>query len=140
MVSVNTVIIGGHLGADPEDKRTQSGKLMCKFNVATSRWDTKSQAEATDWHTVVVWEKQAENCLKYLSKGAPVLIEGRLVVNQWEGSDGKKLSKHEISASRVSFLGRKRDGVPRAAEGDDAAGDGRSTRGLGAGFADAIPF
>jgi single-strand DNA-binding protein len=150
MVSVNTVILGGHLGADPEERRTSGGKLVCSFRLATNRWDTKTQADVADWHTVLAWEKQAENCMKYLKKGAAVLVEGRILVSRWEDADGKKQSKHEISASRVTFLGQPRGSsewragaeVERAAPAAERVGaaEPRTTRGVGPGFADAIPF
>jgi len=105
MVAVNSIILGGHLGADPEEKRTTSGKSLCTFNVAVNRWEAKSEDTVVDWHTVVAFERQAEMCLRYLRKGAPVLVEGRVVVRQWEGNDGKKHSRYEVVAGRVSFLG-----------------------------------
>jgi len=53
---------------------------------------------------IVVFGKQAESCGEYLSKGQPVLIEGRLRYRSWEGQDGQKRSKHEVSAFRVQFM------------------------------------
>jgi single-strand DNA-binding protein len=53
---------------------------------------------------VVVFGKQAESCGEYLNKGQPVLVEGRLRYRTWEGQDGQKRSKHEISAFRVQFM------------------------------------
>lgn len=105
MVAVNSIILGGHLGADPEEKRSAGGKLLCTFTVAVNRWEAKSEDTVVDWHTVVAFERQAEMCVRYLRKGAPVLVEGRVVVRQWEGSDGKKHSRYEVLAGRVSFLG-----------------------------------
>lgn len=57
---------------------------------------------------VVVWGKQAEACNKYLTKGSPVFVEGRLQYHSWEGQDGQKKSTLEIRADRVQFLGRGR--------------------------------
>lgn len=112
MVSINTVFIGGHLGADPEDRRTASGKLMASFRLATNRWDSHKESEITEWYSIVCWEKQAEHCLKYLRKGSAVLVEGRLTERQWDGPDGKRNFKTEIIASRVSFLGSPRGAGP----------------------------
>ena len=138
MVSVNTIIIGGHLGAEPEERRTLAGKLVCNFRLATNRWDAKTESEVTDWHNVVVFERQAENCVKYLRKGAAVLIEGRLTSHHWDGPDGKKNTRWEIIANRVTFLGSS-----KAAEAQGEAGAGapayavRETSGFSP---DAVPF
>jgi single-strand DNA-binding protein len=104
MISVNTVILSGHLGGPPEEKRTASGKLLCSLRLATSRWEARTNEEGTDWHTVIVWERQAENCIKFLRKGSAVLVEGRLTTRQWDGSDGKKHTVCEVVAYRVTFL------------------------------------
>lgn len=108
MVSVNSIIVAGHLGAEPEERRTAAGKLVCNFRMATNRWETKTETEVADWHNVVAFERQAENCIKYLRKGAAVLVEGRLTSHHWDAPDGKKNTRWEIVASRVSFLGSSR--------------------------------
>lgn len=103
--SVNSIILGGHLGADPEERRTAAGKLVCNLRLATNRWDSRTDEPVTDWHTVVAYEKQAENCVKYLRKGSALLVEGRLTQRDWTSSDGKKQTRHEVIASRVTFVG-----------------------------------
>lgn len=107
MVTINSVFLGGNLGADPEPRRTATGKQMCTFRLAVNRWDAKAQARVADWHKVVAWDKTAEQCLKYLSKGSSVVVEGRLAVSHWEGADGTKRSRHEVMAHRVNFVGRR---------------------------------
>ena len=81
MASVNKVILIGNLGRDPELRYTQSGQAVTNFSVATTEKftgrDGQSQ-ERTEWHRIVVWGKQGENCAQYLSKGRSVYIEGRL--------------------------------------------------------------
>jgi len=135
MVSVNTIIVAGHLGAEPEERRTVAGKLVCNFRIATNRWDTKAEAEVADWHNVVVFDRQAESCVKFLHKGSAVLIEGRLSSNHWDGQDGKKNTRWEIIASRVTFLG-----TPRGAEAK-AGPPGPSGQRDPSGFApEAVPF
>lgn len=153
MVSINTVILGGHLGADPEEKRLPNGKLLCSFRLAVNRWESKTEEEVVDWHSVVAFERQAEVCLKYLRKGAPVLIEGRLHVRQWDGADGKKQTRCEVTATRVSFLGSRATGEARSEMAREARSEmGREARSeerpIGArptalaphGFADQVPF
>ena len=105
MVSVNTIILGGHLGADPEEKRGASGKLLCTFNLAVNRWDSRAEGEVVDWHSIVAFDKQAESCVRYLRKGSAVLVEGRVVTSKWEAPDGKRQTRYEVQASRVAFLG-----------------------------------
>jgi single-strand DNA-binding protein len=108
MASVNKVILIGNLGQDPEKRFTGSGAAVTTFNIATTeRWnDNQGQKqERTEWHRIVVWGKQAENCAQYLSKGRPVYIEGRLQTRQWDDKDGNKRYTTEVVAQRVQFLG-----------------------------------
>lgn len=106
-MSLNKAMIIGNLGSDPELRYTQSGQPVANFNIATNeRWTDKSgaQQERTEWHKVVVWGKQAENCDKYLSKGRQVFVEGRIQTRDWEDRDGNKRYTTEIVAQTVQFL------------------------------------
>ena len=103
MSSVNKVILLGNLGQDPELKYTGSGVAVCNFSIATSE-KTKDK-EITEWHRVIVWQKSAENCAKYLTKGSSVYIEGRIQTRSWEDGDGNKRYSTEIVAQTVQFLG-----------------------------------
>lgn len=106
-MSVNKVIIVGNLGQKPELKHLQNGQAVTNFSVATNkRWEDKSgsKQERTEWHKIVVWGKQAENCAQYLDKGRQVYIEGELQTRQWE-KDGQKHYTTEIQALSVQFLG-----------------------------------
>lgn len=113
MASFNRVVIMGNLGQDPELRYTQSQTPVCTLNVATTDYrngpDGQRQ-EFTDWHRVVVWSKQAENCAKYLSKGRSVLVEGRLQTRSWEDKQGQKRYITEIVANTVQFVGGPREG------------------------------
>lgn len=107
-MSVNKVILVGRLGQDPELKYTPSGAPVCNFSMATSEsWVDKSgqKQERTEWHRIVVWNKIAELCHKYLSKGRQAYIEGRLQTRSWEDQNGQKRYTTEINASTVQFLG-----------------------------------
>lgn len=122
MASVNKVILIGNLGADPEKRFTGSGAAVTTFNIATTdRWNDKQgqKQERTEWHRIVVWGAQAENCEKYLSKGRPVYIEGRLQTRQWDDKEGNKRYTTEVVAQRVQFLGSRPGGG--ASTGDSAA-------------------
>lgn len=108
MASVNKVILIGNLGADPEKRVTGTGQVVTNFNIATTeRWNDKSgqKQERTEWHRIVVWGQQAENCAQYLSKGRPVYVEGGLRTRQWDDKEGIKRYTTEVVAQRVQFLG-----------------------------------
>jgi single-strand DNA-binding protein len=108
MASVNKVIVIGNLGKDPELRYTPGGQAVCDLSVATTdQWTDKGgeRKEQTEWHRVVVWGKQAENCSQYLTKGRQVYVEGRLRTRQWDDKDGNKRYTTEIVAQTVQFLG-----------------------------------
>ncbi|MBL7542468.1 MAG: single-stranded DNA-binding protein [Bdellovibrionaceae bacterium] len=107
MAGINKVIIVGRLGNNPELKTLSPGNMVATFSVATSEsWVKDGQKqEKTEWHRIVVWGKQAENCSKYLAKGRQVYIEGRLQTRQWEDQQGQKKYSTEIVANTVQFLG-----------------------------------
>lgn len=106
MSSLNKVLILGRLGQDPEIRYTQNQTAVVTLNVATSENWTKDgqKQEQTEWHRVIVWSKQAENCAKYLAKGRGVFVEGRLQTRQWEDKTGQKRFTTEIIATNVQFL------------------------------------
>ncbi len=102
----NKAIIIGNLARDPEIKYTNSGTAVAKMAVAVNRtWMRDGQKqEEVDFIPVVVWDKMAENCEKYLTKGSAVLVEGRISVRSYE-KDGQKRYATEIVAQTVQFLG-----------------------------------
>lgn len=106
-MSLNKVMLIGRLGNDPDLRYTQGGQAVANFNIATNeRWTDKSgqSQERTEWHRIVVWGRQAENCEKYLSKGRNVFVEGRLQTREWETKEGEKRKTTEITAQNVQFL------------------------------------
>lgn len=108
MASVNKVIVIGNLGQDPQVRHTPTGMAVANFNVATNeRWTTKDgeKQERTEWHRIVLWGKNAENAGKYLEKGRPVYIEGRLQTRSWEDKEGVTRYVTEIVGQIVQFLG-----------------------------------
>jgi single-strand DNA-binding protein len=111
MASVNKVILVGNLGKDPELKYINSGQAVANFSLATNeKWKDKdgNNQEKTEWHNIVVWKKQAENCAQFLKKGRSVYIEGKIQTREWE-KDGEKKYMTEIVAHHVQFLGGKDD-------------------------------
>lgn len=121
--SVNKVILVGNLGQDPELRYTANQTPVVTMNIATTDYRASQDGqrqEFTEWHRVVVWNKLAENCSKYLAKGRTVFVEGRLQTRSWEDkTTGQKRYATEIVAQNVQFLGG-----PGATRGENA---GRST-------------
>jgi len=110
MFSFNKVIIVGNLTRDPEVRYNPSGKAVATLSIAVNNSRGKDRKpEDTSFFDVVVWEKQAETCASYLSKGSGVLVEGRLQQRRWE-TDGQKKSKVEIVASNVQFMPKRQPG------------------------------
>ncbi|MFH0781029.1 MAG: single-stranded DNA-binding protein [Pseudomonadota bacterium] len=116
---VNKVILIGNLGADPELRYTPSGMAVATLRVATSRtWKDKDgqKQDETEWHRVIVWDKSAEFCGNYLSKGSKVYLEGRLQTRKWKDQAGVDRYTTEIVAATVQNL------TPRASEGTGGGG------------------
>jgi single-strand DNA-binding protein len=108
MASVNKVILIGNLGADPELRYTPSGAAVANFNMATTeKWKDKEgqSQERTEWHRIILWNRQAEIAKEYLRKGSSVYIEGRIQNRSYDDKDGVKKYITEIIAQRMQFLG-----------------------------------
>lgn len=104
---MNTVILIGNLGRDPETKFLPSGQAVCNFSIAINeKWkDRDGEAkERTEWARIVVFGKQAESCGQYLAKGRQVAVNGRMQTREYE-KDGQKHWITEVIADRVEFLG-----------------------------------
>ena len=120
---LNKALIYGNLTRDPELRALPSGSHVASFGVATNRvYKDKEgrQQEATEFHNIVVFGRQAEVAGQYLKKGRGVLIEGRLQTRSWE-SDGRKNYRTEIVADRIQF------GPGGVRGGGGGAGDVEST-------------
>lgn len=132
MVGLNKVMIIGNVGTDPEMRFTPNGSPVTSFRIATNRSYTTPEGERkeeTEWFDVVTWNRLAENCNQFLTKGQRAYVEGRLRTRSWEGQDGQKHSRIEIIANSVLFLDRRpvgtlpEGGVETIAEDDIEAGD-----------------
>jgi single-strand DNA-binding protein len=95
------------LGGDPELRYTQNQKAVCGFSVATTH--KHGETEHTEWCKIVCWDKIAENCSKYLTKGRQVMVEGRLQTRSWDDKNGVKQYTTEIIAQNVQFLGQREE-------------------------------
>jgi len=97
---MNKVIIKGNLVKDPESRQVGANKTdLAKFRLAVNDY------KKTVYVDVEAWEKTAANCSKYLKKGSPVLIDGRLNLDEWE-TEGQKRSRLTVVANNVEFLGK----------------------------------
>lgn len=107
-IYINRAIVTGNLTADPELRTTQSGVAVCRLRIAnnTTRKDatTGEWLEKPNFFDITVWGIQAENAARYLSKGRPVAIDGRLEWHEWEAQDGSKRQSVQIVADRVQYL------------------------------------
>ena len=118
--SVNKVILVGRLGRDPELKYTASGVPFCRFSMATDdSWNDKGtgeRQERTEWHNIVAWDRLAEICNQYLTKGKLIYIEGSLQTREWDDQEGNKKKTTEVRA---------RDMVMLSSGAGDTAGGGQ---------------
>ena len=104
---INHVVLVGRLTRDPELSYTPSGTAVCRFSIAVNRSSGSSgedDGSGTSYFNIVTWNKTAEICKEYLSKGKQVGIDGRLQQRRWE-QDGIKRSVVEIVATNVQFFG-----------------------------------
>lgn len=110
----NKVILMGNLARDPEMRYSSDRRAMARFAVAVNNtWKDKNGdiQQSVDFIPVVVWGPMAENCERYLGKGSPVLVEGRIQVRSYEAKDGSgKRYATDVVASGVTFLGGKTNG------------------------------
>lgn len=118
--TVNKVILIGRVGQDPEVRYTSSGSPVANFSVATDesfKSRNGEQQQHTEWHRVVAWNKLAEICGEYLTKGKLVYIEGSIRSRQWEDQSGNKRTSYEIVARTMQMLGSRADAERAAAAG-----------------------
>ncbi|MDR2054250.1 MAG: single-stranded DNA-binding protein [Desulfovibrio sp.] len=122
---LNKVSLIGYLGRDPELRYTSAGMPIGNLRIATDESyvdrDGK-KVERAEWHNVVVFQRVAENCANYLSKGSLVYVEGSLQTRKWQDQQGQDRDTTEVKASRVQFLDRKawREGGQEASNGRES--------------------
>jgi len=111
--TLNKVMLIGHLGDEVKVHYFEGGGCVGRFPLATNESYTNKQTGEkvtnTDWHNVVVRNKAAEICEKYLSKGDKVYVEGRLKNRQWQGEDGNTRYTTEVHVQDFTFLTNKNE-------------------------------
>lgn len=114
MASFNKVMLIGNLTKDPDLRTIPSGINVADLRLAINESYTDKSGQKVEkacFVDVVVWDKQADLCKTYLSKGSPVLVEGKLQMEEWTTKEGEKRSKLRVRAERCQFLGSKRPGA-----------------------------
>ncbi|MGA2911877.1 MAG: single-stranded DNA-binding protein [Candidatus Levyibacteriota bacterium] len=109
--SLNRVQLIGNLTRDPELRYTPSGAAVCSFSIATNRnWttDTGEKKEQVEFHRIVAWNKLAELCSQFLTKGRKVFVEGRLTTRSWTAQDGTQKQTTEIIINDMILLDNRR--------------------------------
>ena len=112
--NINRVTMTGNLTRDPELRSTASGTSVCSLRIANNTRRKDANGEWTDrahYFSVTVFGAQGENCARFLSKGRPIAIDGRLEWREWQAQDGSKRESVEIVAETVQFLGGRDDGM-----------------------------
>jgi single-strand DNA-binding protein len=132
---MNKVLLVGRLTRDPELRSLPSGKPVANFTIATNEFRGSGAGERTEYHNVVAWDRLAEICGQFLSKGQLVDVEGRLQTRQWDDDAGVRHWKTEIVVASLEMLsgrGKKEyakeaqsvAGAAGSAEAPAAAGNG----------------
>jgi single-strand DNA-binding protein len=126
-MSFNKIILVGNLGRDPELRYTPQGVAVCDFSMATNERKKDKSGEYQDvptWFRITLWRNQAENAAKYLKKGNPVYIEGRLSLEEWTDRDGNTRQTLTVQATDMHFIsgGRNDDYANEPSETPQFAG------------------
>ena len=121
--TLNKVMLIGHLGDDIKIHHFEGGGSIGRFPLATNEnYTNKNTGEKitnTEWHNVVVRNKAAEICEKYLSKGDKIYIEGRIKTRKWKAEDGADRYSTEINVNEFTFLNTKKDSTKLSSPGID---------------------
>lgn len=106
---MNSAILVGRVGQDPEIKYFESGKSKTTFSIAVNRWNPKTKEREADWFNIQLWDKKAESAAEWIKKGALISVEGRIMVSKWQAPDGEMVERYLINATDYSFVGSKKD-------------------------------
>lgn len=112
-MSVNKVILVGHVGSDPENRSTQNQLQVCKFSLATNerkRGPDGSNQDHTEWHNIVCFGKTAEIATQYVTKGKLLFLEGKISTRKYQDQQGVEKYFTEIIANNLQMLGSRSEG------------------------------
>jgi single-strand DNA-binding protein len=122
MASINRVVLVGHLTKDPELRSTTGGKSVCRLRVAcNTRWrssETGDYEEKPNFFDVSVFGASAEACARFLEKGRPIAVDGRLDWHEWENADGERRQAVGVLADSVQFLASRGGTAVESADGE----------------------
>src|SRR3989338_11101141 len=104
-MNLNKIFLLGRVATDPESRSTSTGQNVCSFRLVTNRIFTVNgqKQERADFHSIVLWRRLAEIASQYLTKGALVLIEGRVETRSWQDASGQKKFRTEIVAEKMQL-------------------------------------
>ncbi len=104
-MNLNKAILLGRVASDPETRSTTTGQTVCSFRLVTNRIFTSNgqKQERAEFHNIVLWRRLAEIASQYLTKGALVLIEGRVETRSWQDASGTKKYRTEIVAEKMQL-------------------------------------
>ena len=137
---LNKMLVIGNVGRDPEMRYTPNGNAVTSFSIAVNRRYTANgeQQEETEWFRVVAWNRLAETCNNYVTRGMKIYVEGRLRSDSWVGQDGQTRFTNEIVANTVQFLTPRSQsggyGGPPGEQGGYGGGGGYGGSGGGGGY------
>ncbi len=132
MANFNRVILMGNLTRDPQLRYLPSNMAVCDFGLAVNRrWRDKdgNQKEEVCFIDVSAFGRQGETINQYMTKGKPILIEGRLRLDSWTGQDGQKRSRHTVVVENFTFVGARGESGPGALGERGAVGGAPERRG-----------
>ena len=129
--TLNKVMLIGHLGDDVKIKHFDNGGCIARFPLATNESytnkTTNEKVTNTDWHNIVVRNKAAEICEKYLSKGDKLYVEGKLRTRKWQAEDGSDKYTTEVNVDEFTFLSSKNESKVSMEEEQKISSDHEST-------------
>ena len=108
---MNSAVLVGRVGQDPDIKYFESGKARATFSIAVDRWNAKTKQREADWFNIQLWDKKAESAASYIKKGAMISIEGKIAVSKWQAPDGEMVERYIINATDFGFVGGKKDAI-----------------------------
>ncbi len=123
-MGINKVILVGNVGKDPEVRHLDSGVAVTTFPLATSESYKNKEGQRvtnTEWHNIVLWRGLAEVAEKYVKKGNPLYIEGKIRTRSWDDKDGNKRYTTEIIADNMQMLGSKQSNEENAASAPETS-------------------